>query len=187
MDFVMPSSRPLLRPKCRRDPSLVPSFLPNLRPQGQLVQFLAGFAPRWVVLGKQGHKPFAVGGLEQVEHLVHDHVLQKVFRLLHELGVEADVPRPVIAASPLRLHALEEVAGNTNAELRLLPLLPTYLSFQEIADRLLISRNTVKTHAMSIYGKLQASSRGEAVERAVELGLVEPYPGLESKGRPAAN
>ena len=71
----------------------------------------------------------------------------------------------------------------TNAELRMLPLLPTYLSFQEIADRLLISRNTVKTHAMAIYGKLQVSSRGEAVERAVELGLLEPFPGLEPTPR----
>ena len=42
-----------------------------------------------------------------------------------------------------------------------------------------MSRNTVKTHAMSIYGKVWASSRGEAVERAVALGLLEPYPGLE--------
>ncbi len=67
----------------------------------------------------------------------------------------------------------------TTAELRVLPFLPTYLSFQEIADRLVVSRNTVKTHVMSIYGKLQASSRGEAVERAVELGLLEPFPGLE--------
>jgi LuxR family maltose regulon positive regulatory protein len=66
----------------------------------------------------------------------------------------------------------------TSAELRVLPLLPTYLSFQEIAERLLISRNTVKSHAMSIYGKLWASSRGEAVERAVEIGLLEPYPAL---------
>jgi ATP/maltotriose-dependent transcriptional regulator MalT len=38
-----------------------------------------------------------------------------------------------------------------------------------------------ETHAMSIYGKLQASSRGEAVERAVELGLLEPYPGLDPR------
>ncbi len=66
----------------------------------------------------------------------------------------------------------------TTAELRVLPYLPTYLSFGEIADRLGISRNTVKTHAMSIYGKLWVSSRGEAVERAVELGLLEPYPML---------
>jgi LuxR family maltose regulon positive regulatory protein len=84
-------------------------------------------------------------------------------------------------------NAASTLAGSsalTNAELRILPLLPTYLSFQDIADRLVISRNTVKTHAMSIYGKLQASSRGEAVERAVELGLLEPYPGLESPSRP---
>jgi LuxR family maltose regulon positive regulatory protein len=66
----------------------------------------------------------------------------------------------------------------TTAELRLLPALSTYLSFQEIADRLVISRNTVKTQAIAIYGKLQASSRSEAVEHAVELGLLEPFPGF---------
>lgn len=79
-------------------------------------------------------------------------------------------------------EATATLAGSstlTAAELRLLPLLPTYLSFQEIADRLGVSRNTVKTQAMAIYGKLQASSRGETVERAVELGLLEPFPGLE--------
>ncbi len=82
--------------------------------------------------------------------------------------------------------AADALAGSstlTSAELRVLPLLPTYLSFQDIADRLGISRNTVKTHAMSIYGKLWASSRGEAVERAVELGLLEPYPGLDGVRR----
>jgi LuxR family maltose regulon positive regulatory protein len=81
--------------------------------------------------------------------------------------------------------ALVGSSALTTAELRILPFLPTYLSFPEIADRLSISRNTVKTHAMSIYGKLWASSRGEAVERAVELGLLEPYPVLAS-GTPAA-
>jgi LuxR family maltose regulon positive regulatory protein len=80
--------------------------------------------------------------------------------------------------------ALVGSSALTSAELRILPFLPTYLSFPEIADRLSISRNTVKTHAMSIYGKLWASSRGEAVERAVELGLLEPYPGLESVRQP---
>jgi LuxR family maltose regulon positive regulatory protein len=78
--------------------------------------------------------------------------------------------------------ASDTLAGSstlTAAELRLLPYLPTYLSFQDIADRLLVSRNTVKTHALSIYGKLQASSRGEAVERAVEIGLLEPFPVLQ--------
>jgi LuxR family transcriptional regulator, maltose regulon positive regulatory protein len=61
----------------------------------------------------------------------------------------------------------------TAAELRLLPLLTTHLSFREIAERLFVSRNTVKTQAISIYRKLDASSRSEAIARAVELGLVD--------------
>jgi LuxR family transcriptional regulator, maltose regulon positive regulatory protein len=61
----------------------------------------------------------------------------------------------------------------TSAELRLLPLLTTHLSFREIAERLLVSRNTVKTQAISVYRKLDATSRSEAIERAIELGLVD--------------
>jgi LuxR family maltose regulon positive regulatory protein len=60
----------------------------------------------------------------------------------------------------------------TAAELRLLPLLTTHLSFREIATRLYVSRNTVKTQAISVYRKLGVSSRGEAIVRASELGLV---------------
>ena len=82
--------------------------------------------------------------------------------------------------------AAEALAGSsslTPAELRLLPILSTHLTFQEIADRLFLSRHTVKTQAISIYGKLGASTRSEAVERAVELGLLEPFPGLMLTGR----
>jgi LuxR family maltose regulon positive regulatory protein len=61
----------------------------------------------------------------------------------------------------------------TGAELRLLPYLATHLMFPEIASRLFISRNTVKTEAVSIYRKLGVSSRSEAIERAVEVGLLE--------------
>jgi LuxR family transcriptional regulator, maltose regulon positive regulatory protein len=61
----------------------------------------------------------------------------------------------------------------TGAELRLLPYLATYLTFPEIASRLFISRNTVKTEAVAIYRKLGASSRSHAVERAVDVGLLE--------------
>ena len=77
-----------------------------------------------------------------------------------------------------RLAATEGPSGAwamslTRAELRLLPYLATHLTFPEIATRLFISRNTVKTEAVSIYRKLSASSRSEAIERAVEVGLLE--------------
>jgi LuxR family maltose regulon positive regulatory protein len=64
-------------------------------------------------------------------------------------------------------------SGLTTAELRLLPLLTTHLSFREIAAELYVSRNTVKTQAISVYRKLNASSRSEAIARARELGLVD--------------
>jgi LuxR family maltose regulon positive regulatory protein len=60
----------------------------------------------------------------------------------------------------------------TTAELRLLHFLPTNLTYGEIAARLGVSRNTVKTHAASIYRKLAASSRGEAVDVARATGLL---------------
>lgn len=62
----------------------------------------------------------------------------------------------------------------TSAELRLLPLLATHLTFPKIGERLFISPNTVKAEAISIYRKLGVSSRGEAIERAQTLGLLAP-------------
>jgi LuxR family maltose regulon positive regulatory protein len=61
----------------------------------------------------------------------------------------------------------------TAAELRLLPLLATHLSYGDIGARLIVSRNTVKTHAVSIFRKLGVSSRSEAIEVAEEIGLLE--------------
>ena len=61
----------------------------------------------------------------------------------------------------------------TAAELRVLAFLPTHLSFAEIADRLFVSTNTIKSQAIAIYGKLGASTRSEAIERAVAVGLLD--------------
>jgi LuxR family transcriptional regulator, maltose regulon positive regulatory protein len=71
----------------------------------------------------------------------------------------------------------------TGAELRLLPYLATHLTFVEIASRLFVSRNTVKSEAISIYRKLSASSRSQAIARAVEVGLLDDSiypPGVNS-------
>ena len=60
----------------------------------------------------------------------------------------------------------------TTAELRLLPMLPTHLTFREMGERLHVSRHTIKTQAMSVYRKLGVASRRAAVDRARELGLL---------------
>ena len=80
------------------------------------------------------------------------------------------------------LEQTDQVASSapwplTPAELQILHLLPTHLNFREIAERLFVSTNTVKTHARSVYRKLDVSSRAEAVETAQAAGLIhEPAP-----------
>jgi LuxR family maltose regulon positive regulatory protein len=111
---------------------------------------------------------------------------EQVLRRRPHLGT---LTTELLALQQQLANASSALAGSsalTKAELRVLPMLSTYLSFPEIGDRLGISRHTVKTHAMSIYGKLEASSRGEAVERAIELGLLEPFYGLSLARRPAS-
>ena len=106
------------------------------------------------------------GGAAAVLRQVHDILQQRP-----DLGV---LP---IQAEELhsRLAMIKAVAVGasslTAAELRLLPLLPTHLSFQEIGERLYLSKNTVKTQAYSVYRKLGVTSRSEAVTRTHELGL----------------
>lgn len=68
--------------------------------------------------------------------------------------------------------ALIGVASLTTAELRVLRFLPTHYSFHEIAGRLHVSANTVKTHVHAVYRKLDASSRSEAVAHATAAGLL---------------
>jgi LuxR family transcriptional regulator, maltose regulon positive regulatory protein len=60
----------------------------------------------------------------------------------------------------------------TTAELRLLPLLATHLTYREISERLYLSRHTVKSHALSVYRKLGASSRSQAIQRLQQTGLL---------------
>ena len=94
-----------------------------------------------------------------------------------------DLPGAVGAAAStnrvrrwLAANDSRQVAGPaslTTAELRVLQMLPTYLSIREIAERFDVSRNTVKSHTLAIYRKLGTSSRRGAVEIAVAAGLLD--------------
>jgi LuxR family transcriptional regulator, maltose regulon positive regulatory protein len=75
--------------------------------------------------------------------------------------------------SKQRDSSMPGASALTAAELRLLPLLATHLSFPEIAAEMFLSRNTIKSEANAIYRKLGASTRSQAVARARELGLLE--------------
>ena len=96
-------------------------------------------------------------------------------------ALREDIPEAIVLGEWLdaALASLEAGGGAdersplTPAERRLLQLLPTHRSFPEIAEQLVVSTNTVKTQARSIYRKLGVSSRSAAVERAVASGLLD--------------
>jgi LuxR family maltose regulon positive regulatory protein len=100
--------------------------------------------------------------------------IDDLFRQRPKLGTlvgEAQALRTRIAK--VRGTSVPGTSALTAAELRVLPMLSTHLSFAEIAAELFVSPNTAKTHAVSIYRKLDAGTRGQAVARARELGLLE--------------
>ncbi|MFO7633480.1 MAG: tetratricopeptide repeat protein [Caldilinea sp.] len=82
---------------------------------------------------------------------------------------------PVTAQSPVStlhspLSALVEPL--TDRELEVLRLLAEGLTYQEVADRLIVSVNTVRYHVKAIYGKLGVDKRLAAIERARVLRLL---------------
>jgi len=62
--------------------------------------------------------------------------------------------------------------GITPRELEILEAMASGLSNREIAERLFVSENTVKTHASRVFDKLSAQRRTQAVQRAKEAGII---------------
>lgn len=62
--------------------------------------------------------------------------------------------------------------GISKRELEVLELMAQGLSNQEIADKLFVSLNTVKTHSANLFIKLDAKRRTQAVQRAKDLQLI---------------
>ncbi|MEO6572137.1 MAG: LuxR C-terminal-related transcriptional regulator, partial [Ilumatobacteraceae bacterium] len=86
-------------------------------------------------------------------------------RRLRELGVRGLERGP-------RSSTQQHPAGLTAREIDVLELLAEGLRNSEMAERLVISHRTVDHHVASIMRKLEARTRGEAVARLVDLGLV---------------
>ena len=106
------------------------------------------------------------GGATAVLAQVHDILQQRP-----DLGVLAEQASELQSRLATIRAGAAGASSLTAAELRLLPLLSTHLSFREIGERLFVSSHTVRTQAYSAYRKLGVSSRSEAVARAQELGL----------------
>ena len=80
--------------------------------------------------------------------------------------------RPSASGQPLTGRELVERGELSEREAEVLTMMAQGLTNQEIAERLFVSVNTVKTHTSNIFSKLNVKRRMQAVQRATELGLL---------------
>jgi LuxR family maltose regulon positive regulatory protein len=108
-------------------------------------------------------------------------------RLLYEAlsrGIAPDYVQKLLAAFPVdepekdtvnqpKVSDSDWIEPLSDRELEVLHLIAAGLSRHEIAVQLVLSLNTIKTHARNIYGKLGVHSQLQAVRKAQGLGLLE--------------
>ena len=98
---------------------------------------------------------------------------QTVIETVITREVPVEVPVPVPANGPfVRNQSRVEQLGLTPRELDILEAMAAGLSNREIAERLFVSENTVKTHAGLVFDKLAAKRRTQAVQLAKKAGLI---------------
>jgi DNA-binding CsgD family transcriptional regulator len=88
---------------------------------------------------------------------------------------ETVVVREVMVPAPVefvRDHSRVQSLGITPRELEILELIAAGLSTREIAERVFVSENTVKTHSSRVFDKLGARRRTQAVQLGKELRLI---------------
>lgn len=112
-----------------------------------------------------------------VRDLSLEFYLGAVAVLFTGLGVWAGLRltrRKVVIATPdFKLNEAElQRLGISKREYEVLELMAQGLSNQEIADKLFVSLNTIKTHSSNLFMKLDARRRTQAIHRAKELGLL---------------
>ena len=88
-----------------------------------------------------------------------------------EVLIIKEVPVPATAVFSLNEQRLKDL-GITKRELEILELIAQGMSNREIAEKLFVSENTVKTHSSRLFDKLSAKRRTQAVQIAKEMGLI---------------
>jgi DNA-binding CsgD family transcriptional regulator len=108
---------------------------------------------------------FAVVGIALGQRLTRERVV------VREVPVAVAVPAP--EGTPFAVNQREvDARGITPRELEVLQLIAAGLSTREMADRLFVSENTIKTHCGRLFGKLEVNRRTQAIRAGKTLGLI---------------
>jgi LuxR family maltose regulon positive regulatory protein len=147
-----------------------------LQAQGKDEEALAALTRALTLAEPEGYVRTFIDEGPQMGRLLRQAVLQgiavdyagKLLGALEKEGTKAGTPLAVSEGA--RPPLVEPLSVRESEVLR---LLTTHLSHAEMAEELVVSVNTVRSHVKSIYSKLDVHSRMEAVRRARELGLLD--------------
>jgi LuxR family transcriptional regulator, maltose regulon positive regulatory protein len=126
--------------------------------------------PGFYLLLAMGRVATTTGDLTRAEQSLSE-VAEQMARFSEGMGAMHDRLKAALARLRQR-NVGPGVEPLTAREIDVLRLLPSQLSLSEIAGELFLTRNTVKTHAHSVYRKLGASSRSEAVHLGRQRSLI---------------
>ena len=135
---------------------------------GALIAVLNLIEYRWLIIG---HSVEIYGG-----------IVAAIFAALGIwLGLKLTRPKETVVVREVLVPAPSEFVrddrqvaslGITPRELEILELIAAGLSNREIAEKVFVSENTVKTHSSRVFDKLGARRRTQAVQRGKELRLI---------------
>ena len=140
------------------------------------------------VYDKQGRFEEALTVLEEAVNLANrggfiqpfvesGQTMASLLKRLAEKNIAVDYIRRILAAFSPPAHKPSSIAQTSDSELTnrehdILELVAQRLPTKEIAEKLFISTHTVNAHLKSIYRKLDAHNRRQAVARAKNLGIL---------------
>jgi DNA-binding CsgD family transcriptional regulator len=135
---------------------------------GVLIAVLKFIEYRYLVIE---HSVEIYGGLVAVVFAAIGIRLGLTLTRTKETIVVKEVAVPAPAAFVQNVERLDAL-GITRRELQILELMADGLSNREIAERIFVSENTVKTHSSHLFDKLSARRRTQAVQIGKQLGLI---------------
>ena len=135
---------------------------------GLLIALLRLIEYRFLIIG---HSLEIYGGLVALVFAGVGIWLGLKFTRKEEVVVVREVPVPATTTFVLNERKQEEL-GITKRELEILSLIASGLSNREIAEKLFVSENTVKTHSSRLFEKMNAKRRTQAVQIGKEVGLI---------------
>lgn len=172
--------------RARPDVILMDVALPDAAPQS-LVRDLRGISPNSRILVLSAHSdPEHV--YDALDAGVDGYVLKQIDAAFLVTAIEQ-----VAAGEPVFDHTIQQMIeergsapkanrngnsrhndmGLTRRQREVLQLIATAATNRDIAETLIVSEETVRTHIKTIYRKLRVSSRSQAVFKAVRLGLID--------------